>query len=54
MTVTCRLTDDWLPLPADVLADLGWAEGDQLELEILDGVLIVTRLTAEALADADL
>jgi bifunctional DNA-binding transcriptional regulator/antitoxin component of YhaV-PrlF toxin-antitoxin module len=45
VTPTCRLTDDWLPLPEPVLRALGWREGDQLELEVVDGTLIVTLKT---------
>ena len=27
-----RITDDWLPFPAEALEQLGWKEGDELEL----------------------
>jgi antitoxin component of MazEF toxin-antitoxin module len=31
---TIRITDDWLPLPDHILKQLGWKEGDLVELEI--------------------
>lgn len=51
---TCRLTGDWLPLPDAILADLGWVEGERLELEIVSGVLVVTPVNpSEPRVDAD-
>jgi hypothetical protein len=41
-TYHVRLTDDWLPLPAALLTTLGWREGDQVEIEVVDGTLIIT------------
>jgi hypothetical protein len=42
-TYRVRLTDDWLPLPTALLAALGWREGDAIELEVVEGVVIATR-----------
>jgi len=39
-----RITTDWLPLPDETLRDLGWGEGDIVEIEVADGVLIATRI----------
>lgn len=33
---TARMTDDWIPLPEEVLKLLGWVEGDSIELEVVD------------------
>lgn len=38
-----RLTDDWLPLPADLLAALGWREGDHVDIEVVGTTLVITR-----------
>lgn len=38
-----RLTDDWLPIPDVMLRQLGWQEGDHLDVEIVSGTLLVTR-----------
>lgn len=51
MRATCRLTDDWLPLPAATLTALGWIEGDQIELEVVEGALIATRTSATGSAE---
>ena len=40
----CRLTDDWLPLPSAALTALDWREGDVIELEVIDGVVVATRV----------
>jgi len=32
-----KVTDDWLPIPSDVLERLKWKEGDELELVPIDG-----------------
>lgn len=50
MTARARLTDDWLPLPVPVLAALGWGEGDQLELEVADGILVVQKVSSAPVA----
>lgn len=38
----CRLTDDWIPLPEPILKALGWTEGTLLELEVIEGQMIVS------------
>lgn len=40
---SCRITLDWLPLPAPILAATGWTEGDIIDLEVVEGTLIATR-----------
>jgi bifunctional DNA-binding transcriptional regulator/antitoxin component of YhaV-PrlF toxin-antitoxin module len=37
-----RVTDDWLPIPAAALAELGWAEGDTIEIEVIDDTVVLT------------
>lgn len=46
MTSSCRITDDWLPLPEPLLRALGWREGQTIELEAIDGVLVATPVGA--------
>jgi hypothetical protein len=43
-TYRVRLTDDWLPLLA-LLRALGWREGDQIGIDVIDDTLVVTRLS---------
>jgi bifunctional DNA-binding transcriptional regulator/antitoxin component of YhaV-PrlF toxin-antitoxin module len=43
MTLRCRLTDDWIPIPDAVLRRLGWSEGDHLEVEVSGDALIISR-----------
>lgn len=38
-----RITDDWLPMPEDVLAGLGWPDGTYLEAEIIGDAVVLTR-----------
>lgn len=40
----CKMTDDWLPFPAEALAQLGWKEGDELELVPIMGDSHVKQL----------
>lgn len=48
MKAVVRLTDDWLPLPADLLKALQWHEGDRIQLELTDeGVLLAYMLLKE-------
>lgn len=44
MTLTVKITDDWLPLPTTLLRQLDWQEGDLIELEIVDQTIIATRI----------
>lgn len=46
-----KIQDDWIPMPADALATLGWAEGTELELFPITGNQIVIRKRG-ALQDA--
>jgi len=39
----CRITDDWVPIPEALLKQLGWNEGDHLDVEIVSGTLLVTK-----------
>jgi hypothetical protein len=39
---TARITGGWLPLSEAHLAALGWPEGQMVELEVAEGVLIAT------------
>jgi hypothetical protein len=43
-TYRVRLTDDWLPLPEALLRALGWREGDQISIEVIDDTLVITRV----------
>ncbi len=42
-TFRARVSDDWVPIPSDVLAGLGWAEGTYLDVEVVGDALVVTR-----------
>lgn len=44
MITTARITHDWLPLPTAALATLGWREGDEIRLEVIDGSLLAIRV----------
>lgn len=44
MTNRARITSDWLPLPEPVLNQLQWKEGDVIEVEVVEGTLICTKL----------
>jgi len=44
-TYRARLTDDWLPFPEAALRELGWQEGDEIQLEILGDTIILTKLS---------
>lgn len=46
MTAKTLLQDEWIPLPPAVLTQLGWPDDARLELEVVDGVLVVTRVEA--------
>jgi len=37
-----RLTDEWLPMPASLLATHGFQEGQTFELEVLNGCILLT------------
>jgi bifunctional DNA-binding transcriptional regulator/antitoxin component of YhaV-PrlF toxin-antitoxin module len=39
-----RITDDWLPLPDGAIRELGWREGDEIEVEVIDGVVVLTKV----------
>lgn len=41
-----RISGGWLPLSEDQLAALGWAEGQAVLLEVVEGVLIASPTTA--------
>jgi hypothetical protein len=47
-TFSARLTDDWLPFPAAFLAVTGWREGDSIEMEVIEGAVLLTNLSVEA------
>lgn len=40
----CENGDAILELPDEMCTDLGWKEGDQLNLEMVDGVLVMTKV----------
>lgn len=44
VTHTARITGDWLPFPADLLAELGWAEGDEIAVEVCGDALVLTKV----------
>lgn len=37
-----RVTGGWLPLSEEALTTLGWSEGQMVELEVAEGILIGT------------
>jgi bifunctional DNA-binding transcriptional regulator/antitoxin component of YhaV-PrlF toxin-antitoxin module len=39
-----RITDEWLPFPAELLAELGWKEGDEINVDIAGDVLVLTKV----------
>ena len=39
---TARLTDDWLPVPEKMLAELGWKDGDRLDCEVVGDAVVLT------------
>jgi len=39
---TIRLLDGWLPLTPGHLLALGWSEGQAVDIEIVDGALILS------------
>lgn len=44
--MVARVTDGWLPLTPEQLALLGWPEGQAVEVEVVDGVLVATPTDA--------
>jgi bifunctional DNA-binding transcriptional regulator/antitoxin component of YhaV-PrlF toxin-antitoxin module len=38
-----RITDGWLPIPDAILAALGWTEGTYVDIEVIDGVVILSK-----------
>jgi bifunctional DNA-binding transcriptional regulator/antitoxin component of YhaV-PrlF toxin-antitoxin module len=47
MTSHSKLQDEWVPLPSAILRTLGWEEGQPLELEVIDGTLVITLADPE-------
>lgn len=45
MKATCKVTQGWLPLPESVERALGWREGDVVEVEVIEGVVVVTKVS---------
>lgn len=43
MTYRTRIDCDWVPIPEVLLEQLGWQEGDHLDVEVVSGTLLVTR-----------
>jgi len=43
MTYRTRIDNDWIPIPEALLRQLGWAEGDHLDVEVVSGTLLVTK-----------
>lgn len=39
----CKITDGWLPIPEALLTELGWVEGQQLELFVINDTQLVVR-----------
>lgn len=50
---TVRMTDDWLPLPAELLSRLGWQEGDEIEIEVVGTSLILSRTSSVAAPESN-
>ncbi len=46
------LQDDWLPIPAAILQELGWTEGTEVEILVIEGKQIVVR-RKDALRDPE-
>jgi hypothetical protein len=44
LTATARMTGDWLPFPESILTALGWREGDEIGIEVIEGTVILTKL----------
>lgn len=44
----CENGDAIIELPTDLLEQMGWKEGDQLDLQIENGSVIVKNLTKES------
>lgn len=39
-----KLTDDWVPLPTDILRHLGWANGDVLDvIPLVNGQIVIRK-----------
>lgn len=39
-----RVTNDWLPFPAELLTKLGWVEGDEIAIEVCGDALVLTKV----------
>lgn len=39
-----RIVDGWLPFPADLLADVGWKEGDEIAIDVAGDCLVLTKV----------
>ena len=46
-----KIQGEWLPIPAEVLSELGWDEGTEVEIAVITGNQIVVR-RKDALKDA--
>ena len=40
---TAKIQLDWLPLPAEVIKELGWKEGEELEILPIENNQVVIR-----------
>jgi AbrB family looped-hinge helix DNA binding protein len=40
---TVKVIEGWLPIPADLADQLGWHEGDLIEVDLVDQTLIITK-----------
>ena len=50
-TFRVRITDEWLPFPSAILGGRQWRDGDLLELEMVEDVMLVRNLTVAGLDD---
>jgi bifunctional DNA-binding transcriptional regulator/antitoxin component of YhaV-PrlF toxin-antitoxin module len=39
-----RITDDWLPFPEELLATLGWKEGDEISIDVCGDALVLEKV----------
>lgn len=39
-----RIQDDWLPFPEDLLARLGWSEGDEISIDVAGDAIVLQKV----------
>lgn len=39
-----RIQDEWLPFPKALLTELGWVEGDEINIDVAGDVIVLTKV----------